>query len=492
MNINKDLKKNRKHITVFALCFIISLNLFQHREYMSLDVQGMHTWRQSLTMWNIRNFTRHDANILNPRVSKLNKGHNLNRLEFPIMQWSIGMVQRILGENMLIVRFILFLIGTFSCIGMFCLFLLLTKNWFASIITTTLFQYSPLFYFYSINPMPDNLAMCGAIFYLLFFIKFTKTKRFRHLVLASLFLLIATLAKLPFLMFSIVSIYFFFSSLIKKNRNFNNQITYGLIQLIIIAPAIIWYAWVFPKWGPSPVLKGVFATGFLTKENWEIFDFNWSITFWRRMMTPAIWILFIIGFIKIVLTRKKPYWLFWYIGMTMLYFALEMPAIGYLHDYYLMPFLPWMFIVIAYGVHTMSTYHKHLKPPILLVCLYGILFNPPIVEHLWSQKESYINSDLFKYKAELRNAVPNDALCIIQNDHSGVSFSYQIDKMGFGFYSDQLKLEWMPDILNNNNIEYMYSDSEKINDDPRLQNYIEEVVLEAGSIKVFKLKIPAK
>jgi len=69
-------------------------------------------------------------------------------------------------------------------------------------------------------------------------------------------------------------------------------------------------------------------------------------------------------------------------------------------------------------------------------------------------------------------------------------FSYQIDKMGYVFANDNLPVAWIKKLILNHHVEYMYSDSEKINCDREIANYIDELILEKGSIKVFRLKTP--
>ena len=66
--INFNLKPT--HIFGILLCSIL-LSLLLHRPNISTEIRGIHAWRQTQTAWNIRNFVRHDANILNPRISHL-------------------------------------------------------------------------------------------------------------------------------------------------------------------------------------------------------------------------------------------------------------------------------------------------------------------------------------------------------------------------------------------------------------------------------------
>jgi len=67
-------------------------------------------------------------------------------------------------------------------------------------------------------------------------------------------------------------------------------------------------------------------------------------------------------------------------------------------------------------------------------------------------------------------------------------FSYQIDKMGHIFSNDHLPIGWIDDMINRFKIKYMYSDSRKIDTSAAFQPYIDSLLIQAGSIKVFKLK----
>ncbi len=255
------LKKN----IAFALLISCLFSGLLHQEFMTLDIQGSHLWRQSTTMLNVRNFARNDANILNPRTANYNSGDNLNRYEFPVMQWTIGMAQRVIGEDIVYVRLFMFLISCVGMIGFYMLMLLITKSKIVSWITASLFQFSPVIFQYAINPLPDVLALSLSIWYMYFILLYRDTSRAKHLFYASLFLGFATLVKLPFLLFSIVSITIFFRSLIKQKKLVKSHAIYVVVQSLALFPALLWYSWVIPHWVGNPVTKSVFSS-----------DANWS------------------------------------------------------------------------------------------------------------------------------------------------------------------------------------------------------------------------
>ena len=139
-----------------------------HNNYLSKDIIGWHNWRQSQTMWNVRNFTRADSNILNPRVSHFNTPtqDNIYRYEFPLMQWSMAMIQRVFGESIMLIRLLSFLITLIGLYFLYKTLLLLGIGKISSVITTAFYLFSPLIYHYSFCPIPDNLALAAGIGYI--------------------------------------------------------------------------------------------------------------------------------------------------------------------------------------------------------------------------------------------------------------------------------------------------------------------------------------
>lgn len=256
-------------IPYLAILFgFVLLNLIQHRSYLNLDIQGIHAWRQSQTMWNIRNFSRHDANILNPKVAALNAGvhENIYRYEFPVMQWTIAMVQKVAGEEIIIVRLCVFMISMCSILGMFFLMNTIVGNYLTACVTAILFQYSKVFFYYSINPIPD---------------------------------------KLPFLMFSVISIVFFVHQMNKAKTIKFSMLFFPGIQLLMISPALVWYIWVMPNWGDNLVLTGIMDQKLFSEEHLEILKYHYNIMLPKLLLTKPTWIPAILGLIYLILNRFK-------------------------------------------------------------------------------------------------------------------------------------------------------------------------------------------
>lgn len=473
---------------IFLLVGIV-LSFLLHFKSISTDIQGLHSWRQSQTMWNIRNFVRHDQNILNPRTNNFNEDNdNIYRYEFPVMQWTIAMTQKVFGEKIEVVRLSMFLLGILSTVGMYRIVLLLMEDKFVAVTSASLFQFAPIFYYYSVTPLPDILALAAGIWYIFFMLKFQEKLKKRHLILGSICLLISTLAKLPYLMFGMVS-FMLFIQLIPK-RQYTKFFLYSLVQGLILLPAVFWYLWVMPDWTGNPVLLGIFGGEYSMYEFAKLIGFHAVKMFPNQLLSFPVWIPFLIGLYSMKKSQLPIKWLYGLIGITLTYLVLQLTTIGRDHDYYLLPFLPWLFIVIAFGIQYLKTKIKRHELAALLLCIASESYSFVLTKDWNSLDKTAFNKDVFIHADALKKIVPNDERCIILNDHSTYIFSYQIDKMGYVFQGDYLPIEWVDDLMRNRNVQYLYSDSKKVNDYINDHQYIEKELATFGTVQVFKLQLP--
>lgn len=466
------------------------ISFIQHTPFVNLEVQGIHAWRQSQTMWNVKNFVRHDNNILNPRINKFNGGEdNIYRYEFPLMQWTLAQVQKIFGEEIWLVRIIMYLMGLLAILSFTLIVKDIFDDWLTAVLSSVLLMYSPVFYYYTWNPLPDNWALAFGLLYLACILRHRKSSKTRHLLLAGIALSLATLCKLPYLMFSIVSIWFFVSDLIHKRGISSRMIKSALSQLVLILPAITWYIWVIPSWEGNPILTGQIEEEFGLSEYLSILKYHLLTMFPQILLSiPIIWI-FIIGVYSFLRDWKNQSWIFSLIGISFLYLLFEFKPIGIEHDYYMMPFLPWMYVLVAFGVFHLLK-HNYGYPLVIMFCVVSSIFTAVQTKDKWSIDKTGINKDVLVYSEELKSAVPNNELCIILNDHTTYIFSNRIDKMGYIFQSDNLPIEWIDDMVRNYGVNYMYSDSRIIDESSEFEDYVQKVILQKGSVKVIELKLP--
>jgi hypothetical protein len=147
-----------------------------------------------------------------------------------------------------------------------------------------------------------------------------------------------------------------------------------------------------------------------------------------------------------------------------------------------------LFLLVVYGAYHLY----HLKPVYVRTLVFILLLVLPVtaylrVSHRWNPEKPGFNKDLLTYREDLRNAVPKDALCVAGNDYSHFIFFYYIDKKGWGFHNDELDASQLSEMIKQGAL-YLYSDSRKLKEKPEIAALLDELLMERGSVRIYRLK----
>lgn len=461
-----------------------------HFHVFRLDLIGYHVWRQTETQTVVNNFYTEDANILNPRFNDNADTDRIMRLEFPVMQWLFAQSYRIFGSDVMISRILTFVIGLFSVFGMFFLLLNVFNNKVIATIDAWCFNFSPVFYYYTVNPLPDNMALCCAIWSIALFFKWMANQKFTVLIASAVFLCFATLCKLPFILYSsLIATYIILQLKNDFRANLKSSVLIISVFAVIISPAMAWYVWVIPSWGGHNVVYGMFDSDNSFMEIVDILQHNLISTLPELLINYGAFPFFLAGFYfmlknKVVKNQYFPMFLVWSI-FVLLYFIFEMNIIAKIHDYYLLPFLPILFLIVAYGAWNMLQ-SENSKLKYVTIFLLLLL---PLTAYLranprWNTKSPGFNVDFYTYKTELRNLVGNDEKIIIGADESHFILHYYVDKKGWTF-DENFHIEdfnkWI-----NADAKYLFTDSQ-IDTISKVKIHLGEKIFEKGSIRVYKI-----
>ena len=487
MPINIHSKKTTR--ILFLIIPIVSF--FMHYSIFEKELVGVHVWRQSQTEINIQNFYRHDFNIFNPRTNFVNaegKG-SIYRQEFPLMQWLIACVHKVTDDKIIVSRICLFFIGLWSVWGMFNLLNNLFKDNFLSLLGAWAFNFAPVFYYYTMNPIPDNFALCTAIWSLVFFFKYVNFKNRNDLVLSAFFLMLAALTKLPYIIFGAVPGYYFIKKFFTAEKPEKIQALYkGLIFIAFQIPTLIWYE-KFTAWNGNGVLTGIFANKITNEKFYEILRYHYNYLFPYLLINIGSTLFFTASFFVLLGQKsfKKEKVLIFIPSVLLVasYFFLEINMIDKVHDYYMMPFLIPLFVMVTAGIRLLYNFSILTRSFTIIFLLSLPNFAYDEVQKYWYL---YNEGDMYVHHAALRRAVPKDALCIILNDDSGYVFSYQIDKQGYICDNDNLPASYVEDAIKKSHVTYMYCNTRKVDERPEIKNFFESEVMRVGDIRVFKLK----
>ncbi len=481
----------RKHALVVTLLFIPVFSAVMHWRVFPTELVGAHAWRQVQTQVVVVNFYEEDFNILNPRVDSRGSHDGILRREFPIMQWLFACVYKLFGNQLVITRILSFLMGICTLAGMYFLVKNLFKDRLAAVVGAWALCFSPAFFYYTVNPLPDNFALCCAVWGTAFFFRWHTHRVFADLLWTGFFLSLSALAKLPFVIYCCAPFLCFLIEFLKK-KEFAPFAGRTLTMALLLAPAAAWYAWVIPDWSGTGIVAGMLENetpmAVILKYLWG----NLISVLPEMLLNYASLPFFLAGgyflFVR-KLYRDARFVLLAAVGVAALaYFLFEINMIALAHDYYLFPFMPLLFILVSYGALQMLTG----KNVFLARTAIFLLLLAPVTAFLrtqksWNTESPGFNKDLLTYKRELREAVPQDALCVAGNDVSRHIFLYYIDKKGWAFDSDRIDrggLEYMI----GEGAQYLYSDTRRVDEGAEFRPLLDSLILEKGTIRVFRLR----
>ncbi len=490
MNIKNAIVNNK----YFILLGVILLSLFMHFNAFKLDLSSIHAWRQTETQTVIRNFYEEDFNIFRPRIDSRGSGTGIMRREFPIMQWLFAGVYKIFGDHIIISRILTFIIGILTVIGFYLILLRLTKDTLVSMSGAWAFNFSPSFFYYTVCPLPDNFALMNVVFGLYFFLKYMENNRRKYFTWSIVFFSLSTLVKLPFILYFTLPAWLLFRDGIKSKRLQGKSLRTALIIMLTgLLPVILWYGITIPDWGKGGIITGVFnnyKTDLPTLL--DFFQHNLISTLPELLLNYAATPFFLIALFYVFRKRiafNRSYRGFLLLSILLiLYFFFELNMIEKIHDYYLFPFLPLLFILVAYGIKMGVYSNKSFIRSFSFFLLLMIPFLAFIRIHgRWDKNRLGLNPDLYNYKTELREIVPDNKLVIAGNDESSYIFFYYIHKKGWSFAHDDLNEEELKKMIDEGAV-YLYSSSRNVDENPEIEKYLNKQVGQYGSIKVFSLK----
>lgn len=473
-----------------ALALLVSTLL--RVQHLNKDLVSIHVWRQTQTQATIDAFYREDANIFHPKRLERGHGDGLFRIEFPLMQWSIAGLYHVFGPHLLVTRLAMLICAFASILGMFALLQVLFKKRWLSLAGAWAFTFSPTFYYHGINPMPDNLALALGIWGLYGIARWADDTNGKYWWLGNGLVALSALVKLPFILYFLVPGILWL-------QGWNTTRTtgkYWLRMMVLIFAGVlpvVWYAWVIPGWGKNPVVKGMLANETTWSKLFNIHASNAFSTLPELLLNYGSVLFFLAGvyffFAKKYHQHERV--LPWAVlGVALLgYYFFEANAIEDVHDYYLYPFYPLLFVLVGFGAWHLVQVHSRISVPLSI----GLLALVPVTCYLrmkdrWSLENPGFNKDLLVHKTALRNAVPADALVVAGNDHSHFIYLYHIDKKGWVFEGDHLPAHELQSMIQNG-ARYLYTDSESIQEqNPDIKKFVKHLVTQQGSVRVYALK----
>lgn len=470
---------------------IMLLTLAMHAHILNRELVGPHVWRQTQTQTVINNFATESLNILEPRVNQPAHTNRLKLMEFPIMQWLFALPQKIFGNHIMISRSLSLLIGLSSILGMYRLGKQLFRNKPLGIITAWTFCFSPLFYYYTINPLPDNMALCCCIWAIYYYFRYYNSGANINLIISAIFLLLATLAKLPYVLYGSVAIaHLFISRKKKKDAAFTPAIIYSIFLL----PAIVWYTLAIPTWNGNNVLNGLFHTSNYDQNELLNIITGTLISTLPELLLNYGAVIFLLSAVYYLIKHKayKDEYVLILITVSLsllVYYVFEINMISLVHDYYLLPFLPLLFLLVTYGAgRLLSAREKGIRvvASIALFILPATAFMR--ANSRWNTDKPGFNKVYYEQQETFQHIIPEDALCVVGNDYSTHILLYYLDRKGWVYYHDKINESDLRFYISEG-AQYFFTDSE-IDQQPSIKQFFKSKIFDKDEVRVYSLKQP--
>ena len=388
---------------------------------------GHHSWRQADTAAVARNFAEEQANILYPTIDWRGTESGQVECEFPLYQYSVGMLYKVLGVDEMLGRLLSLLLSLAAIAGMYHLAKRIggvtTGLWAAFFLAIM-----PLPVFLGRAMMPESLLLAACVYAVLLFMKWTDSRSTWALLLSALCLTLACLLKPPTLYLGLPLA---FLALQKDKRKALARPELWAYALFIFVALGLWYSHAYRIKQDTGLTFGVWEYG---SDKWGNWGLVCSWEFWDEILVqriPQILLsylglpLLIIGLVRPRHSANERVFSLWFAGMFI--FVILVAKGVYVHDYYLLP----ASIPLAYFMGKAAAWGLAAKPSVpkwarisVAICVLGTFGVSLDTIYTWLSKEDPAQSHVFQLAQAAHEQVPRDALVVAVDNGDPVLLYY--------------------------------------------------------------------
>ena len=252
-------------------------------------------------------------------------------------------------------------------------------------------------------------------------------------------------------------------------------------------PAAAWYFWVIPTWGDSGVLHPLSWRDFYDPEIQDILKyhaFNWLPVLF---VGEKLWPLVVASVVLLFFSRQRA-WLLALLSTILLYYLLEARAISYVHDYYMLPFLFFIFsclgLLLAYVVKVWSWF----AIPLVAFAGYLNVTTYALVAERWTIEHSSMLENVLRNSETLASVVPNQTRAVVVSDPTEALFTYRVRKRAFVNAGTGLSEAWLKKLIGEGEARVFYTNVEALSTDSTLVPYFDSLLYSVENTWVFRLK----
>lgn len=408
-------------------------------------IADWHSWRQSETASVSRNFAQDGIDMLHPKmdnISNVQSGIDNPQgyffVEFPIYNALQAGLFKVIGF-FTIEQWGRLLSMLSSVVGGLLLYLIVKKhsNSIVGLFSAFFFMFLPFNIYYGRTILPDmmmTMAFLGSIYFFDKWIEKPKGKNQKwNFFLALLFTIAALLLKPHSIFFLVPLLYLVFAafgwSAFKKWQLY-------IFALFSIAPLIAWRIWMMQYPEGIPANQWLFnGNGIRFRPSF----FRWI--FYERLTVLISgyfgFILLFLGFFK--LPKLKDWMFFASFFVSSLLFVFVIATGNVQHDYYQIPIIPSIAILMALGSYVLYTWKVktvHVgKILLMLIIVASFYFSWNIVKEYFNIN----NRSILSAGEAVQRVTPKNAL-IVASYNGDSALLYQFDRKGWASQQSEMSV----------------------------------------------------
>ncbi len=371
--MNKALSSYWKGLLLFA---IISWRFWHFGPALDLP----HDWRQADTAYYIWDFYQNGIDLLYPAVCWMGSSENLV-LEFPLPEAIVAQFQIWFGESMIISRF-LFLGFFLLCSYFFYRITVLLFDKEIAFWALVVYLSLPLAQFYSRAIHIDFFAQGFSYAVLYYSLIGINRRSTRAIVLASILACIAGLVKIPYLFFLALPVLYY----AYQRSGFKWLLLRSPIFLLPLAVFAVWQMHVYEVNSNAPHWSYILHyRKFDQNSSWYfgVWEQRLSLYHWKKISLRLLFeagaifclLFFPLSWVRKNSSQQQMLWA-WMVGL--LVYLLLFFNLNAIHNYYQIPFIGPLAILIAIGLRERMTTYK--KSVLYMVVALIVILNTAFAE----------------------------------------------------------------------------------------------------------------
>jgi hypothetical protein len=335
---------------IFFICIYAFIGMYKT---FPLRPQSVHQWAQCDRAAVAKLYGSITLDITEPQTFNIENGSGITGMEFPLVNYLVGILYRIFGFHEFIYRLVILII---LLTGLFAAFEF--SNWFSgnhykSFLITSVFSLSPVLAFYTPNFLPDTVSLSFILIAWYYFLKFIQKNKIIYLILLIIFSLAGSLIKISSLISIIVMILLVLLNYkinFKEFQNVSRKNQRIIIASLLVVVAIVFSWYYYANWLSKVNDSNVFLlrakTTFVPNEIWDHIIFVKNL-WWQQYYPKLLYYFILISSVFLLIYKKQANKMLTAITVLLwlgtLLFAFLMLSQFRDHDYYIITLLPVVF-----------------------------------------------------------------------------------------------------------------------------------------------------